>query len=282
MRFNFKFILPCRRAFVKMRGDISHSAVAPDPGGCYNIDMKCLRFFDYYTLPPEGTGFVLFGALHLSWLCAIALLIFVCARFYRGRAALGQRRTELALAWTAVGLQWLRDLLLLAGGHFEVGFLPLHLCGLSVYLILWNAYRSTPLKQELLYCLTLPGAVFALLFPNWNVYPFFNFMHLSSFLIHALLVAYPIVLLVGGKLHPDARRLPRCLLCFLALCVPVAAFNHAFGTNFMFLSQPSPGSPLAFFARYLGDPGYLLGGLLILLAVWALLYGLPFLFRQLK
>ena len=47
-----------------------------------------------------------------------------------------------------------------------------------------------------LYTLCLPGAAAALLFPEWSAYPQWNFMNLNSFLVHGLLILFPILQLV--------------------------------------------------------------------------------------
>ena len=87
------------------------------------------------------------------------------------------------------------------------------------------------------------------------------------------------LLRVGGDLRPEARQLPKCLGILVCCAVPVALFNRFFGTNYMFLSWPSPGSPLEWFASFLGRPGYLLGYLPMLALVWLILY-LPFARRK--
>lgn len=53
------------------------------------------------------------------------------------------------------------------------------------------------------------------------------------------------------------------------------AFDRAFGTNYMFLLHPVPGTPLELCARLPGTWGYLLGYALLAAAVLVLL-NLPF------
>ena len=65
---------------------------------------------------------------------------------------------------------------------------------------------------------------------------------------------------------------PRCFALLLALAAVVYGFDRIVGANYMFLLAPAPGSPLEWFAGFLGNPGYLLGYLPMLAAVWAALY----------
>ena len=129
---------------------------------------------------------------------------------------------------------------------------------------------------EFLYGVCMPGAAFALLFPDWTAYPAFSYHSIVGFLVHTLLVGYPLMLVCGGGLRPDPRRLPRCLAMLAALAAAVYVFDRAAQANYMFLLLPAPGSPLEWFARRLGNPGYLLGYVPMLAGVWVVLY-LPFL-----
>ena len=80
------------------------------------------------------------------------------------------------------------------------------------------------------------------------------------------------MLTAGGDVVPDEKRLPKCFACLACTAAVLYVFNQCFGTNYMFLAYPSPGSPLEFFAAKLGNPGYIAGYLPIIAAVWLLLY----------
>ena len=231
---------------------------------------------------PPGLGFSLYGPRHLLWLAGIALGIVLLCRYYCRLDRPARRRLAVGLCLCALGLDLAWDLILLCTGQFTLNYLPFDLCGLAMFAELLWALRPGPLMGELCYCLCLPGAAAALLFPNWTPLPFWNFLYLRSFLLHGILVAVPIMAVAGGDIRPDPRRLPKCFAVALGLCVPVYLFDQAFQQNFFFLREPSPGSPLEIFARWWGEPGYLLGLPLLLWAVWALLYGLPALWKRRK
>ncbi len=214
----------------------------------------------------------MFGPEHLTWLVAIAAAAAVCAAGYRKLSARGRKRAGYVFCWSMVALDLLKDVYFIVSGVFSYEFLPLHLCGMAIYISLLNAYRPGKVSRELLFSLCMPGAVMALVFPAWTFYPVWNIATLQCFLIHALLFIYPVMLVAGGDLHPNARNLPYCLLFLLAVCPAVALVNRALGTNFMFISTPPAAQPFLLFVQWFGNPGYIFGMFLLLLAVWAALY----------
>ena len=240
------------------------------------------NFFTPQEQIPPGLGFSLYGPQHLLWLAGIALGIILLCRVCRRLDRPARRRLFLILCLCALGLDMVWDLSLLLTGRFTLNYLPFDLCGLAMFAELWWALHPRPLIGELCWCLFLPGAAAALLFPNWTPLPFWNLLYLRSFLLHGFLVAVPVLAVASGDIRPDPRRLPRCFTAALLLCVPVYWFDKTFHQNFFFLSEPSPGSPLEIFAAWWGEPGYLFGLPLLLLAVWVLLYGTLEARKQLK
>ena len=220
-------------------------------------------------------GFERFGFGHFLWLfVGGAGLVLGC--FAYGKA-LPERRPGLRLltAGLALALELGRAGLLLSRGLYDLGRLPLHLCSLSIYLCFFHALTDRPGLGQFLYAFTLPGAALALLFPDWAGQPLFGFITVSSFLLHFLLVLYPLMQAAAGEIRPELRRLPGCIGWMLLLALPVYFLNKLWNTNYMFLNLPPAGSPLALFA-FLGNPGYLLGYIPLALGGWALLYGREF------
>ena len=217
-------------------------------------------------------GFERFGFGHFLWLFVGGSgLVLGCFAY---RKSLPERRPGLRLlsAGLALALELWRAGLLLSRGLYDLGRLPLHLCSLSVYLCFFHALTDRPGLGQFLYAFTLPGAALALLFPDWAGQPLFGFITVSSFLLHFLLVLYPLMQVTAGELRPELRRLPGCIGWMLLLALPVYVLNKRWSTNYMFLNLPPAGSPLAWFA-FLGSPGYLLGYIPLALGVWVLLYG---------
>ena len=224
-------------------------------------------------IAAPGDGFALFGGTHVAMLCLMGLLAAaICVAYVRTESSKRPRiLTTVALATVALEAAQQISFPLLHGRYW-VDQIPLHLCGLSIFIELIHAYFPNKTTGEILYCLCLPGAVAALLFSNWSMYPIWNFYGLQSFVIHALHIAFPLSLLVSSELAPDARRLWRPA-AFLAIVVPIVyAINNALGTNFFFVNAGSEGSPLEIFIRIAGVPGFLFLYAGLLAAVWALMY----------
>ena len=248
------------------------------PVGAYTVRQEVIVTEFFFTteeyLPPD-VGFTLFGWEHLLWLfICLALVAALCLICRRGSAR-GRVRFRRALGLAVLGCEFARDANLVIQGVFGVYYLPLHLCGLAVFLTLWHSLRPVETLGNLLYSTCMPGAFFAVLFPDWTAFPAFSYHSIVGFTVHALLIAYPLSLVLAGDLRPDARRLPRCLLWLLGMALPVWLFDRAVDANYMFLLRPTDGSPLAWFASFLGTPGYLLGYVPMIALVWLALY-LPF------
>lgn len=229
------------------------------------------KFFDYSVNISPGAGFGRFSAAHFFILLAAVFLTAGAFFLCRKRPGLG-RRLAPAVAWLALLTELWRAAVLMALGLYNRGRLPLHLCTLSVYIYFIHMLRPGDALGQLIYAFSLPGAAFALIFPDWADYPLWHFVSLSSFLLHFLLILYPAISLAIGTIRPDIRRLPGSIVRMLCLALPVWAVNHLLETNYMFLNWPPAGTPLELFS-FLGRPGYLLGYIPLALAVWVPLYG---------
>ena len=243
--------------------------------------MGLLQGDFFVTAESPETGFGLFSAAHFIWLIiGTATAVLICL-IYRRSSAVKRRRIRIALSSSALVIELLKTLLLILAGDYGIGRLPLHLCGLSIYFCFIHSFmKSSPhsVFSQFLYFFCMPGAVFALIFPDWVGYPLFSFMTFSGFLLHFLITIYAVMQVISTDIFPDLRRLPACILIMLLLAVPVYFFDKSSGTNYMFLNWPSPGSPLEWFSS-LGNPGYLLGYIPLMLITWAVLY-LPFILHS--
>ena len=224
---------------------------------------------------PAGVGFRLWGKEHIEWLLiALALGTALCA-CYRRAGEGGRRALRCGLGCAVLLCEILKDANLIVQGGFSIYYLPLHLCGLAVFFTFYHSLRPGETVGNFLYSCCMPGAAFALLFPDWTMFPAFSYHSIVAFVVHTLLVAYPLMLVLGGFFRPAVRFLPRCCAILAALAGGIYLFDRAFSANYLFLLAPAAGSPLEWFASLLGNPGYLLGYIPMLALIWGLLY-LPF------
>lgn len=235
------------------------------------------EFFCFQTELPPDVGFRLFGGFHLTVLLAVVLLS--CrTRDLRAASLSVQTAFFRILTGTMAVSELVRLLLLAAIGHLTVSVLPLHLCSLAVWLCVIYARRPIGWIGQTLYTLCLPGAISALLFPDWTSYPPWNYFCLHSFFIHAATVVFLMAALQTGYVRPTWRKIYQPV-AFLGVLVPLLlCFNRKFHTNYLFVCSASPGSPLVLLRDF--PLGYLCGYLLVLLcliavmlSVWSLFHG---------
>jgi len=226
---------------------------------------------------PAGLGFPRFGACHLGWLAAFVLLTLAGCILYRRLGDAGRRRLRLVLAAALLADEGLKMAVLLMGGTWLPRYLPVHLCSINIFVIAWHALRPGRTLDNFLYTVCLPGALFPLLCPTWDVLPITSLMHIHSFTVHILLASYPMILLAGGDIRPDPKYLPKCLGLLGSLALLAYGANLLFDTNFMFLMEAPAGTPLAWFDQLCGN--HLVGFPVIIAAVLLVMY-LPFLMRR--
>jgi len=231
-------------------------------------------FFTPGPLLPPGLGWPLWGKAHLGWLAGLLGLAGLLCFVYRRLEAGGRRRMRRGLALLPAAGELVVKLWLAAQGCFTPWDLPFHLCGLALFLCLWQGFTGSRRAGAVLWCLCLPGAVGALLFPEWHWMPLWQLQTLHHFLYHGLVVSFILMQGLAGEIRPRLRDL-RFPLLFLAGAVPLAFLcNRLLGTNFFFLALPSPGSPLEALAVWGRGSYWLLYALLALLVMTAM--ALPF------
>ena len=221
---------------------------------------------------PEGVGFQTFDATHILWLLA-GLVFCVAACIFYLRLSVEKQKTVLKVLGAYIFLQeMVKNLVLILLGEFSWGYLPFHLCGINILLIAFDVFKQTKTVRSFLYYFAIPGAMLALLFPNWTEMPVWNFFHIHSFTIHILLVLYPLLLVTTGQAATDLRSACKGVALLVAMAIPVYGLNLLWDTNFMFLMRPDSGNPLELFEKLLGSH---LWGFPILLPVVILLMYLP-------
>lgn len=221
---------------------------------------------------PSGVGFQAFGPTHLLWLLAGLLLCVGACVFYRNLSADRRKIMLTVLGVFIFLLEVIKDLVLIGLHEFGWENLPFHLCGINILLIAFDTIKQSKVVRSFLYYFSIPGAALALLFPNWTEMPVWNFFHIHSFVIHILLVMYPLLLVTTGQVATDLKSALQGTLLLVGMAIPVYFLNLLWDTNFMFLMQPDSGNPLEMFEKLLGSH---LWGFPILLPVVIFVMYLP-------
>jgi len=134
-------------------------------------------FFAYLEdINAPGYGFSLFGLTHILVLIfAVVLCIGLCL-WCRRLSSSGQWMLLRGVIVIIITMELVQQISFpLVHGHYWLEHLPLHMCGLLIFISAIHAARPNEFTGELIYALGLPGAIAAMLFPDWTVYPIFHF-----------------------------------------------------------------------------------------------------------
>ncbi|MCD8045877.1 MAG: YwaF family protein [Clostridiales bacterium] len=240
------------------------------------------QYFTYWSDLPADSGRTTFGTEHLLWLAGIAAAIVLCAIISRSWDARRKDRFLKILAVILLAMEGYREIVLTATGHMAVRTLPLHLCGLAVFIEALFAFFPVAFFGELTCIAVLPAAMAALACPDWLRYPTVNYMNLHGFLSHGILVLFAVLVLLWGKYVPRIRRI-YMLGLFFAVAAPILyRINLRVGSNFMFLNCPSEGSPLEGIYSVYGYGAYLAVFGAVVAGIILAMYGILGLIRYVK
>ena len=218
-----------------------------------------------------------FGAQHL-----IALLIITSAVFMTltlSSRLIEARRLYLirVLAVLLFVLEITQDVILVHQGWQIRDALPLHLCNLGIFVNLPASFgkkgsRLVLFFSEISAVLILPGAIGALLFPDWNYRPILSWLPVMCFFTHTLEVLIPLLLMKSGRAEVKMSHF-WFSYAFLGAIVPfIWLLDRKMDVNYMFLMTPTDDSPLKWVSDITGDKLYLVGLLLLLTGVLAVVY----------
>ena len=228
----------------------------------------------------KGLGFSHFDATHISWLCVFVITVVLNCLLYKRLSQKGREKWRKTVAVLLVADELFKMVVLLIGGNYEWGYLPLHLCSINIFVIAYHAWKPGKLLDNFLYTICIPGTLAALLFPTWTNLPVLNAMHIHSCTVHILLALYPITLFVCGDIKPTLKMLPKCLAMLVLLAIPIYGINLLLDTNFMFLMSASKGNPLYLFEQMWGN--HLYGFPVIITGVLVVMYLPLVLYRKRK
>jgi uncharacterized membrane protein YwaF len=173
-------------------------------------------------------------------------------------------------------MQVLPALLIMWKGMYSKYTLPLHICSLASYAVFAHMLfaEKSVILSELLFFPFLPGAMCALLFPDWTMYSPCSFFSSAGFLVHGAIAIYILLCLDERIIAPSVRRWP-IPIAFLVLYAGIMLpFDRAFAVNYGFLNTVSPGSPLVWLANTFGAGiGYYASYGGVVLGVMAVWYG---------
>ena len=233
-------------------------------------------FWKQYEDLPSGLGYMRFSAEHIVTLLILGVLLILAVRVLAAKES--RRAASMkVLPWIMVGLEIFKDTFLACTGHFSVGYLPLHLCSLGVFVFIAASLAKTDrwrmIWSEIACVLIVPASVAALIFPDWaHLYPVFNFMNLYGYVWHGMLLLYPTMMVKSGWSHLSVRHAHYVWIFMVGAAIPVYIFDRAADCNYMCVNWPPKGTPLEWIAGITGESMYLLGYAAFAVRVIGLIY----------
>ncbi|MCY2927664.1 MAG: TIGR02206 family membrane protein [Planctomycetota bacterium] len=195
--------------------------------------------------------FVLFGPAHLAVL-ALAVLVPTGLILWARRAGAGVGR---AIRWTIavvlVGNEIAYEIYGLSTHgwrEFLCNYLPLHLCGVTVFLTAWTMVRPHRRVFELAYFWGLAGTLQALITPALR-YGFPNYRFVEFFVGHGLIVAGVFYAVLVMRLRPGPGAVWRAFWATNAVAAGAALADWAIGgtANYMYMCRPPAAASPFFF-----------------------------------
>ena len=235
-----------------------------------------MKWFEYFwTSPPNvpaGQGFGVFSTAHLVFLAVVAVGVAALVVGYCRSGAKKRRAIRLTVGISVLLLELVfRQGIFIVLGIYTPSILPLHACAVATFCVFIDSVKPNSWTREYLYAVGTWGPLCALVFPDWTNQPIVNLYTWQAFIIHGLLVAYPLMLLVSKEFRPNARNLWKVVVIMAVFVAASIIVNNRYGTNFWFLAAGSPGSPLEPIQNFAGS--FYLPLLAVLVAIlWTLMY----------
>lgn len=223
------------------------------------------------------TTFSHFCPEHIGMLIVIAIAVTIGLLVLRRSSEDHARKAAIILSVALFLGEALQDVFLLSEGRNYIDFLPLHLCNLGIFVNLLAAFTRGKLRSffaEISLVLIMPGAVGALLFPDWTYKPFWSYLPMLCFFTHTLLVFIPLFFLVRENVNVSFKHFWYPCLFLAFVTPPIYILNQNTGKNYMYLMYPPESSPLEWIHNLTGDTYYIAGLAVCIILILVLEYGI--------
>lgn len=183
--------------------------------------------------------------------CLVFLLIYLTKLFKP--LNIKRKRTNLGyLAYLPLILEIFKDVYHISNGTFNNWYLPLHLCGLSMFFIIYQNHKRSNSSFALIFSLTLSGAILALIFPDWLRMSLFAYDSFNGYVYHFILVVYSVFMIYSYDYHYKKEEFTKLKIYFAIITFSIYLINEKLGTNYMFTDHGSVNSPLVPIYNLLG------------------------------
>lgn len=198
--------------------------------------------------PPAGV----FSAAHFVMLGVTTILIAVALWLSRRTTYAQVKRIIGILTVLLWGLEVCKILFNFSIGNIgnPTTYVPLYYCSLALYAGVLSAFCKGRLKRVgdvFLATGNLVGGVCFLLLPvsSLTVYPAMHFIAFHSFFLHGAMTYLSLLILMRGYCTVQKKDFFGYFVLLLCICGAALVVNLTCDSNLMFISQSTPGTPLA-------------------------------------
>jgi hypothetical integral membrane protein (TIGR02206 family) len=192
----------------------------------------------YFQRDYTGGPFELYGTGHLIALILIALACLSLIFFRNIRGERGRGTVRYILATLLVVDELSVHIWSAYWGIWNIQtMLPLHLCGVFVWLSAYMMISRNYTVYELAYFLGMGGAIQALLTPDASQYGFPHFRAFQTFIAHGLLVIIPLYMTTVEGYRPTLQSFKRVFIWANLYMIPVFFLNLGIGSNYLFIAH---------------------------------------------
>ena len=240
------------------------------------------EFWQSAAAADPGLGWELFSPVHFIWLAICAALTTAAAFTYRMCGGKGRKIFRLVIAVLLLVNLVSDQIFLIVTEQWTLFNLPLHMCCFGSYVIMAHAFMPKDNKTlaGLVYALALPGAILAMLTPNWSNLPVVNFAAFQSWFFHIMMIMYAVMLLAGGYV-PSFVHIRKAIIPMLLVITALFVLNKLIDTDFLFMNGGKSVIWVSMLAQTLGIYGYLFIFPTIMALLWTAMF-LPFDLHRLK
>ena len=137
---------------------------------------------------------------------------------------------------------------------FVQSYLPLHICGVALFVVVFALLRRNQILYEIGYFWGIVGTLNAIITPQLGVgFPHYRFF--QYFIVHGGIVASVLFATWGLRMRPTLKGLLRSFLLVNLYMVVIAGVNLLLKSNYMFICEPPYTKSPFFFAPW---PWYIL------------------------
>lgn len=186
-----------------------------------------------------------FGSQHL-WTLATIVVIQVAVLVYVGKFA--AEKWKNIIRWLLVigllGHEAIRHIYFAFDGRWDYHtILPLHLCGLNVFLVAYVLLTKSRRAYPVAYFWTI-GAIHSILTPSITD-SYSSYYYIEYFFGHSLTILGILFLIITSDLRPTFRSLNIAIIVSFAVIGLIGAVNLILDANYMYLRYPPEGDNLA-------------------------------------